>query len=98
MKEIRKEWFGNIKGDLLVGIVVCMVLILEVIGFFIVVGVDFMIGVYVFFCMLLIILIFGGRIGMILVVVGVMVLVLVSLVKEYGIEYMFLVIIFIGVF
>lgn len=55
MKEIRQEWFGNIKGDLLAGAVVCMTLIPEAIGFSIVAGVDPMIGVYASFCMSLII-------------------------------------------
>ena len=40
MKEIKQEWFGNIKGDLLAGIVVCMALIPEAIGFAIVAGVS----------------------------------------------------------
>lgn len=98
MKEIRKEWFGNIKGDLLAGIVVCMALIPEAIGFSIVAGVDPMIGVYASFCMSLIISIFGGRTGMISAAAGAMALVLASLVKENGIEYMFLATILTGVF
>ena len=46
MRNYKKEWFGNIKFDLLAGLVVCMALIPEVIGFTIVAGVDPMIGVY----------------------------------------------------
>lgn len=98
MKEIRQEWFGNIKGDLLAGIVVCMALIPEAIGFSIVAGVDPMIGVYASFCMSLIISIFGGRTGMISAAAGAMALVLASLVKEHGIEYMLLATILTGVF
>lgn len=98
MKEIRKEWFGNIKGDLLAGIVVCMALIPEAIGFSIVAGVDPMIGVYASFCMSLIISIFGGRTGMISAAAGAMALVLASLVKEHGIEYMLAATVLTGVF
>jgi SulP family sulfate permease len=98
MKEFRKEWFGNIKGDLLAGIVVCMALIPEAIGFSIVAGVDPMVGVYASFCMSLIIAIFGGRTGMISAAAGAMALVLASLVKEYGIEYMLIATILTGVF
>ena len=98
MKEIRQEWFGNIKGDLLAGIVVCMALIPEAIGFSIVAGVDPMIGVYASFCMSLIISIFGGRTGMISAAAGAMALVLASLVKEHGIEYMLAATILTGVF
>ena len=98
MKEIRQEWFGNIKEDLLAGIVVCMALIPEAIGFSIVAGVDPMIGVYASFCMSLIISIFGGRTGMISAAAGAMALVLASLVKEHGIEYMLVATILTGVF
>lgn len=98
MKKIRKEWFGNIKGDLLAGIVVCMALIPEAIGFSIVAGVDPMIGVYASFCMSLIISVFGGRTGMISAAAGAMALVLASLVKEHGIEYMLAATVLTGVF
>lgn len=46
MRQNNKEWLGNIKGDLLAGVVVCMALIPEAIGFSIVAGVDPMVGVY----------------------------------------------------
>ena len=88
MKELREEWFGNAKGDLLAGIVVCMALIPEVIGFTIVAGVDPMIGIYSSFCISIIISIFGGRPGMISAAAGSMALVLASLVRDYGVQYM----------
>ena len=50
MRQRKEEWLGNIKGDLLGGIVVCMALIPEAIGFSIVAGVDPMVGVYASFC------------------------------------------------
>lgn len=88
MKRIKKEWFSNSGKDLLAGFVVCMALIPEAIGFSIVAGVDPMMGVYGSFCISLITAIFGGRPGMISAAAGAMALVLVSLVRDYGIEYM----------
>ncbi|NKF08693.1 SulP family inorganic anion transporter [Clostridium gasigenes] len=98
MNNLREEWFGNVKGDLLAGIVVCMALIPEAIGFSIVAGVDPMVGVYSSFCISLIISIFGGRTGMISAAAGEMALVLASLVKSHGIEYMLAATILTGVF
>lgn len=88
MTRIRNEWLGNIKGDLIAGIVVCMALIPEAIGFSIVAGVDPMVGVYGTFSIALITSIFGGRPGLISGAAGAMALVLASLVKSHGIEYM----------
>ena len=93
----RQEWLGNIKGDLLAGLVVCMALIPEAIGFSIVAGVDPMVGVYASFCLSLITSIFGGRPGLISAAAGSTALVLASLVKNYGIEYMFLATILAGI-
>ncbi len=89
MRQNKQEWLGNIKGDLLGGIVVCMALIPEAIGFSIVAGVDPMVGVYASFCISLITSIFGGRPGLISAAAGATALVLASLVKTHGVEYMF---------
>lgn len=89
MKNLRQEWLGNTKGDILAGIVVFMALIPEVMGFMIVAGVDPMVGVYATFCMTMITAIFGGRPGLISAAAGAMALVLANLVRDYGIEYMF---------
>ena len=89
MRQNNKEWLGNIKGDLLAGIVVCMALIPEAIGFSIVAGVDPMVGVYASFCISLITSIFGGRPGLISAAAGATALVLASLVRDHGVEYLF---------
>ncbi len=86
---LKKEWFGNAKADLLAGIVVCMALIPEAIGFSIVAGVDPMVGVYASFVISVITAIFGGRTGLISAAAGATALVLASLVKSHGIEYLF---------
>lgn len=89
MSKIKQEWIGNVKGDLLAGIVVCMALIPEAIGFSIVAGVDPMVGVYTSFCLSLVTSIFGGRPGLISAAAGSTALVLASLVRNYGLEYLF---------
>ena len=88
MNKLRQEWLGNVRGDILAGIVVFMALIPEVMGFSIVAGVDPMVGIYASFCMTLITAIFGGRPGLISAAAGATALVLASLVRDYGIEYM----------
>lgn len=97
MSQMKKEWLGNIKGDLLAGIVVCMALIPEAIGFSIVAGVDPMVGVYASFCISLITSIFGARPGLISAAAGATALVLASLVKSHGVEYVFLATILAGI-
>lgn len=88
MKEsLKREWLGNIKGDLLSGIVVALALIPEAIGFSIIAGVDPIIGLYASFCMAVTISVVGGRPGMISAATGAMELVMVSLVKGPGIQY-----------
>jgi len=88
MRNSKTEWFGNIKADLLAGIVVAIALIPEAIGFSIIAGVNPMIGLYASFCIAIVTSIFGGRPGMISAATGAMALVLTGLVKNHGIEYM----------
>ncbi|GIM27564.1 putative sulfate transporter YbaR [Clostridium polyendosporum] len=88
-QRLKQEWFANIRGDVLSGIVVALALIPEAIGFSIIAGVDPMIGLYASFCMAIIIAFVGGRPGMISAATGAMALVLTGLVKEHGIQYMF---------
>ena len=85
----RSEWFGNIRGDLLAGLVVALALIPEAIAFSIIAGVDPKVGLYASFAMAVTIAIVGGRPGMISAATGAMALLMVNLVKQYGIEYLF---------
>lgn len=89
LTEYRKEWFSNIKGDTLSGIVVALALIPEAIGFSIVAGVDPMVGLYASFCIALVIAFTGATPGMISAATGAMALIVISLVKDYGVEYLF---------
>lgn len=88
MENIKQQWFGNIRGDILSGIVVALALIPEAIAFSIIAGVDPMVGLYASFCIAVIIAFVGGRPGMISAATGAMALVMVPLVKEYGLDYL----------
>lgn len=58
---LQQQWFGNVRKDILAGILVALALIPEAIGFSIIAGVDPMVGLYASFCIAIIISIFGGR-------------------------------------
>ncbi|MEY3990137.1 MAG: hypothetical protein RI985_1218 [Chloroflexota bacterium] len=94
----RAEWFGNIRGDVLSGIVVALALIPEAIAFSIIAGVDPKVGLYASFCIAVVIAFVGGRPGMISAATGAMALVMVTLVKEHGIEYLLAATLLTGVF
>ncbi len=87
-QQIRDEWFSNIKGDVLAGITVALALIPEAIAFSIIAGVDPMVGLYASFCIAVVISIAGGRPGMISGATGAMALVMVVLVRDFGLEYL----------
>ncbi|RUO58734.1 SulP family inorganic anion transporter [Pseudidiomarina insulisalsae] len=88
MNMIRSQWLGNIRGDLLAGIVVALALIPEAIAFSIIAGVDPKVGLYASFCIAVIIAFVGGRPGMISAATGAMALLMVTLVKEHGLQYL----------
>jgi SulP family sulfate permease len=88
LEKIRIEWFSNIRADILAGIVVALALIPEAIAFSIIAGVNPMVGLYASFSIAVIIAFVGGRPGMISAATGAMALLMVPLVKEYGIEYL----------
>ncbi|MEI4768206.1 SulP family inorganic anion transporter [Psychrobacillus sp. FJAT-51614] len=88
MQTIKEQWFGNIRGDILSGIVVALALIPEAIAFSIIAGVNPMVGLYASFCIAVIIAFVGGRPGMISAATGAMALLMVPLVKEYGLDYL----------
>ena len=88
VETIKREWFSNIKGDVLSGIVVALALIPEAIAFSIIAGVDPMVGLYASFSIAVIISFVGGRPGMISAATGAMALVMVPLVKDYGLQYL----------
>ena len=84
----KDTWFGNIKGDVLAGIVVALALIPEAIAFSIIAGLDPMVGLYASFVMAVVIAFVGGRPGMISAATGAMALVIVTLVADHGLQYL----------
>ena len=84
----KKDWFSNPRGDLLAGLVVALALIPEAIAFSIIAGVDPKVGLYASFCIAVTIAFTGGRPGMISAATGAMALLMVTLVKEHGLEYL----------
>ena len=85
---LSNTWFSNIRGDLLAGIVVALALIPEAIAFSIIAGVDPKVGLYASFCIAVVTAFVGGRPGMISAATGAMALVMVTLVKEHGLQYL----------
>ncbi len=85
----RQHWLSNIRGDLLSGIVVALALIPEAIAFSIIAGVDPKVGLYASFSIAFVIAFTGGRPGMISAATGAMALVMVTLVKDHGLQYLF---------
>lgn len=88
MKSLRQEWLSNVRNDLLAGIVVALALIPEALAFSIIAGVDPKVGLYAAFSMATVIAFVGGRPGMISAATGAMALLMVTLVKEHGLQYL----------
>lgn len=97
LQQLKNTWFFNIRGDLLSGITVALALIPEAIAFSIIAGVDPMVGLHASFCIALIISITGGRPGMISAATGAMAVLMVTLVADHGIEYLYAATILTGV-
>ncbi|MDO3722773.1 SulP family inorganic anion transporter [Marinobacter sp. chi1] len=85
---LKNEWLSNIRGDILSGIVVALALIPEAIAFSIIAGVDPKVGLYASFCIAVIIAFVGGRPGMISAATAAMAVLMVTLVKEHGLQYL----------
>ncbi|MER2554952.1 MAG: SulP family inorganic anion transporter [Thauera sp.] len=88
MNSFHQDWLANVRNDLLAGLVVALALIPEAIAFSIIAGVDPKVGLYASFCIAVVIAFTGGRPGMISAATGAMALVMMTLVKEYGLEYL----------
>ena len=88
MKSLRQDWLSNVRNDLLAGIVVALALIPEAIAFSIIAGVDPKVGLYASFCIATVIAFTGGRPGMVSGATGAMALLMVTLVKDHGLQYL----------
>ena len=88
LSSLRRDWLSNVRGDVLAGLVVALALVPEAIAFSIIAGVDPKVGLYASFSIAVIIAFAGGRPGMISAATGAMALVMVTLVKEHGLQYL----------
>src|SRR6056297_3583824 len=88
LSQYRHQWTHNIRGDLLSGLVVALALIPEAIAFSIIAGVDPKVGLYACFSIAVIIAITGGRPGMISAATAATAVLMVTLVRDHGLEYL----------
>ena len=88
MQTFKQQWFANTRSDLLAGLVVALALIPEAIAFSIIAGVDPKVGLYASFCIAAVTAFMGGRPGMISAATAAMALLMVTLVRDHGLEYL----------
>ncbi|MFC0199341.1 SulP family inorganic anion transporter [Paracoccus rhizosphaerae] len=88
MTRYKNEWLGNVRPDLLSGLVVALALIPEAIAFSIIAGVDPKVGLYASFSIAVITAITGGRPGMISAATAATAVLMVTLVRDHGLEYL----------
>src|SRR5210317_2587509 len=88
LQTFQRDWLSNTRGDLLSGLVVALALIPEAIAFSIIAGVDPKVGLYASFSIAVICAITGGRPGMISAATAATAVLMVTLVKQHGLEYL----------
>ncbi len=86
----------NIKNDLLSGLTVALALVPEAVAFAFVAGVEPLVGLYAAFMVGLITAIMGGRPGMISGATGALAVVMVALVADHGVQYLFATVVLMG--
>ncbi len=89
ISQMKQEWFANPRQDFLSGLVVALALIPEAIAFSVIAGVDPKVGLYASFSMAVVIAFMGGRPAMVSAATASMALLMVTLVKTHGLEYLF---------
>ena len=96
MFEFHFSKVASFKNDLLSGLTVALALVPEAVAFAFVAGVDSLVGLYAAFMVGLITACIGGRPGMISGVTGALAVVMVSLVADHGVEYLFITVVLMG--
>ena len=96
MFEFHFSKVASFKNDLLSGLTVALALVPEAVAFAFVAGVDPLVGLYAAFMVGLITACIGGRPGMISGVTGALAVVMVSLVADHGVEYLFITVVLMG--
>ncbi len=88
---------GCPKNDILSGLTVALALVPEAVAFAFVAGVGPLVGLYAAFMVGLITAVFGGRPGMISGATGALAVVMVALVAQHGVEYLFAAVVLMGI-
>ncbi len=96
MFELRASRVVSYKNDLLSGLTVALALVPEAVAFAFVAGVEPLVGLYAAFMVGLITACIGGRPGMISGATGALAVVMVSLVAQHGVEYLFITVVLMG--
>ena len=95
--QFRRDWLAQPRADILAGIVVALALIPEAIGFALIAGVDPRVGLYASVTIAMVIAFTGGRPGMISAATAAVAVVVIPLVRDHGVEYLFAATILMGV-
>jgi SulP family sulfate permease len=94
---LRRDWLSNPRAEVLAGIVVALALIPEAIGFSIIAGVDPRVGLYASVAIAIVIAFTGGRPGMISAATAAVAVLVIPLVRDHGVHYLFAATILMGV-
>ena len=98
LTQVKNDWFSNVRGDILAGLVVALALIPEAIAFSIIAGVDPKVGLYASFSIAVISAFAGGRPGMISAATAATAVLMVTLVKMHGLQYLLATTVLVGFF
>ena len=96
--QVKNDWLSNVRGDVLAGLVVALALIPEAIAFSIIAGVDPKVGLYASFSIAVISAFAGGRPGMISAATAATAVLMVTLVKVHGLQYLLATTVLVGFF
>ncbi|MEM7458138.1 MAG: SulP family inorganic anion transporter [Pseudomonadota bacterium] len=88
---------ARVKTEVLAGLTVALALVPEAVAFAFVAGVEPLVGLYAAFLVGLITALFGGRPGMISGATGALAVVMVALVAQHGVEYLFATVVLMGI-
>ena len=94
----KNDWFANVRGDILAGLVVALALIPEAIAFSIIAGVDPKVGLYASFSIAVISAFAGGRPGMISAATAATAVLMITVVKTHGLQYLLATTVLAGIF
>jgi SulP family sulfate permease len=86
---LKRDWLSNPRADVLAGLVVALALIPEAIGFSVIAGVDPRVGLYASVAIAIVVSFMGGRPGMISAATAAVAVLVIPLVREHGVQYLF---------